>query len=400
MKNWTLTVFLLLAGSTLALAQQNSEFRQGYFITTSGERVEGRIDIARWPSVPAKVSYRKDKETAQIDREEIAEITIPGRYRHLRMTVQMDRSTANPDQLDDDKELEYEEENLLLEVLVDGAAKLYYYKQSQYLERMFYQVGDQPVEQLIYKLYRKENGDLGANMGFKQQLWDKLKCEDIKLAEIGDLRYEYQEITYFFRKYNNCQPASLQAAGFDENARKRSVYLSVTAGPYFGSFSYSRSGVNGTTNLGSTTGVSFGLDLEYVISARNSKWSVFAAPYLHNVKEEYTDGSFEVELDLKAVKVPLGLRYNALKEGRPVWFADAALVFSMDGVSTLSFLGGGDRRVNSATTWALGAGGSITNRLYARAQFAFPALVDSESQATASVYYQHLLLSVGYRLLN
>lgn len=389
------TVLLLLLITTLTTTAQNTtEFRTGYIVTKAGDSIDCKINAIRWPNIPSRVDYRVGGDQFSIQRDAIAEIVITNRYKHVRHLVDMDRSTTAMDALDDNKELNLEKANLLLEVLVEGPATLYFYRKTN-MNRLFFSVDDDPVKQLIYKLYRKENGDLGANLGYKQQLWEELKCEDLSLTAIGELEYDHREITTFFRKYNDCKSSVRE--GFDRDARTRVLFASVIAGPHFGNFHFQSAFTPGRTALGNVSGVSFGLDLEYVFGTRNSSWSAYATPMYHSSSASYQTADVEVELNYNMLKLPIGFRYSVLQSGNPKGHIDLGLVFSIEGGASLTLVNEPEEPIDVTTGLGVGAGINITKRLYARTQYIAPTKVQ-KLRDEPEIYYGYIFVGLAYRL--
>ncbi|MEL7426126.1 MAG: hypothetical protein AAFN81_24250 [Bacteroidota bacterium] len=388
------TTLFALALVIVCSAQSTTDFRAGYIISDNGDTIVCKIDAIRWPSIPNMVNYRLNGELFSIQRSDITEIGIDKRYKHVRHQVEIDRSSTDLDNLETDKYLEFEPASLLLEVLVEGPAVLYYYRRGD-LKRLFFQVEGSPVEQLLYKLYRKEDGELGANLGYKQQLWEALRCDGLTLTEIGELEYDYREITGFFRKYNDC--TSSDRAGFDQNARTKVLFASLIAGPHFGNFQYESAITAGRSTLGSAGGYSIGLDLEYVFGTRNSNWSAYFTPTYHSTTTNLKEGEVDVDLNLKMLKVPVGFRYNILQEGISKGHFDLGVVLSVEGDASLTLDPEPEEAVDVASAWAIGAGINFTKRIYARVQYVGPYTVQ-RTRTDPEIFHSFLFAGLAYRL--
>ncbi|MEL7425763.1 MAG: hypothetical protein AAFN81_22420 [Bacteroidota bacterium] len=321
------SLLVVLFGILSLSAQADKQFKRGYFITTTGERIDCYINASSWPNIPSQISYRQTHVSHTVDRQDIAEIVINEQYKHVRATVMMDRSTSQMDRLGYDKEVNLEEANLLLQVLVDGPAVLYEYREFD-LNRLFYKVAEQEIKQLIYKLYLKEGDLLGENMTYKEQLWNDLKCEKITLEEIGSLDYSRRPMTKFFRKYNACAGGTEFSEGPDRSTGK--VYGKAFIGPAFGGFRYRSPDVARAQDLGSATGFNVGLDFEYFFAGPRSGMSVFLAPYYQVISGGFGDDFTDVQADFGMIKVPFGVRYNSFKEGNPRFYVDLSFVFTQD----------------------------------------------------------------------
>ncbi|MGW9686270.1 hypothetical protein [Flagellimonas sp. 2504JD1-5] len=217
--NIKLTALLLIAMTTIAHSQ--IEFEKGYIVNNSGERIECYIKNAGWSYAPKKIAYKltKDSEKNIGTIESIKEFSVPGEFKYSRQKVAIDRSSNSIIHLSYDKNPEFVEETLFLEVLVDGRATLFYYHEN-YFTRFFYKKGDGVIEQLVYKPYRtstritnenkyvrkilKNNRGLAENNWFRQQLWNALYCESFTKKRFEKLRYQTKPLVSLFNDFNKC----------------------------------------------------------------------------------------------------------------------------------------------------------------------------------------------------
>jgi hypothetical protein len=50
------------------------------------------------------------------------------------------------------------------------------------LIRYFYNKEDSDIEQLVFKRYKNAKDEIATNDGFRQQLWNTLKCPSFKVS--------------------------------------------------------------------------------------------------------------------------------------------------------------------------------------------------------------------------
>jgi len=87
-----------------------------------------------------------------ISFEEILEFGIEGASKFIRRSVLIDKSS---DHLSLEKAPSFELETLMLKVLVEGKASLYYYTQGSF-QRFFFANNGSEIQQLVYKKYKKQ----------------------------------------------------------------------------------------------------------------------------------------------------------------------------------------------------------------------------------------------------
>lgn len=129
-------------------------FEKGYIINSANQKKECFIKNVDWRNsatyVEIKYSINGDIET--ISFEEILEFGIDGASKFIRRSVLIDKSS---DHLSLEKAPSFELETLMLKVLVEGKASLYYYTQGSF-QRFFFANNGSEIQQLVYKKYKKQ----------------------------------------------------------------------------------------------------------------------------------------------------------------------------------------------------------------------------------------------------
>jgi len=148
-----------------------------------------------------KISEDTDLSVKSI--KTVKEFGINGVSKYIRAKVKIDRSSKNIDELSRERSPVFNEEEIFLRVLVQGKANLYEYLENN-IKRYFYNKENTTINQLIFKKYRINAGKIATNYGFRQQLWNNLKCKSIRRDKIEKLDYSKNKLTALFVEYNEC----------------------------------------------------------------------------------------------------------------------------------------------------------------------------------------------------
>ena len=177
---------VLIFGLLLAINgfSQNT-FVKGYFIKNSNEKIDCLIKNDDWLDNPTEFKYKlnenSEKQTLTINS--VKEFGVLNKSKYVRHSVDIDRSSKIPDELDNNKNPIFKNEQLFLKVLIEGKANLYYYE-DQGLVRFFFNKNLAEVKQLIFKHYLIDAQNWSINKEFRRQLWNTLKCESISMNSL------------------------------------------------------------------------------------------------------------------------------------------------------------------------------------------------------------------------
>ena len=206
LQNMKKILFILFFISfSLSLSAQRF-FETGYFIDNDGKRNDCLIQNEQWLLNPISFSYKmKEGENGKtLALNDVQEFGVEAQYKFVRATVKVEQTSDNLNLLNKNSELNFKEETIFLNHLIEGAAHLYVYVTKDFT-RYFYQVNDKNIEQLTWKQYRDENNKHTVNRTFRKELWENLKCEDITINNVSGLNYKKDELIDFFIKYNSCK---------------------------------------------------------------------------------------------------------------------------------------------------------------------------------------------------
>jgi len=132
-------------------------FEKGYIINSANQKKECFIKNVDWRNSPTyvEIKYSMNGDIETISFEEILEFGIDGASKFIRRSVLFDKSSDHLDHLSLEKAPSFELETLMLKVLVEGKASLYYYTQGSF-QRFFFANNGSEIQQLVYKKYKKQ----------------------------------------------------------------------------------------------------------------------------------------------------------------------------------------------------------------------------------------------------
>ncbi|UCA59617.1 PorT family protein [Chryseobacterium rhizoplanae] len=341
------------------------KFEKGYFINNSGEKKEVLIKNMGWKNNPLSFEYKTDDspEIKKGDINSVKEFSIDGEDKYIRTTVMIDRSSTNLNSLSYNKAPDLKSETVFLKYIIEGKAELFYYEDSD-LRKFFYRIDKSEPEQLIYKRYYIDEGNLGYNEDYKKQIAEHLKCEAAGL-QLQNINYSINDLKKVFNQYNQC--SGQQFTDHTNSDSKKSIFhLNIRPGINFSSFEtthhYNFESVN--TDFGPYTSFRLGLELEYILPFNKNKWAIFIEPtyqYYKSSKDitENEGSLFEYKyndkIDYKSLEIPLGIRHYLFLNDRSKIFLNAAYAIGVNLNSSLKF-NREELEVASAYNFVFGAG--------------------------------------------
>lgn len=404
-KNYIALCILLVTTSGL-FAQ--IKFEKGYFISTNNQKTDCYIKNVDWINNPVDFEYKLTLEGASKTGRisSIKEFSVPTIFKYQKHTVQVDMSENDLAKLSYDKNPEWEEKTVFLNVLVEGKATLYHYKDSD-VSRFFFKKEAADISQLIFKSFITEDGDVAENNQFRQKLYTELQCKSISRNRVSKLRCIKNDLTPFFIDYNTCKNNDFEAykqvtkgklsirAEIGVNSQK----TVLKTGSLYG-FS-TESGLDSEQKWSPRIGV----DVEYVLPFNKSKWAAFIAPYYQSYKgtgslTSQTTGivrSYEVEYS--SIQVPLGVRHYMFLNDTSKLFLNAGIVFDFPLSNKLSgILAIKDDTFRTSFGGIVGLGYSYNNTYFLEMRLTSPReLLEKSSQTTLKLNQASIIL--GYRFL-
>lgn len=410
-KSILLFVFSFL--SFVAYAQD--KFEKGYFIDNDGNKTTCFIQNTLWKNNPKKFTYKLDEnsnsQTGTLDQ--VQEFAITGILKYKRFTVQIDRAYNGTSLARLSKVIEptFTEETLFLKTLVDGAASLYSYEESN-LNRFFYQVDEQTVEQLIYKKYLKSGTKVGQNTAYIHQLWENVKCQEVAFSDLQNLAYRKDDLVSYFTNYNTCKKADFTTYS-DQQIGQGELRLAVKPGLIFSSLA-----IEGNSGLATSRDVDFGnklnfrlgVELEYRLPYKNKQVAIFLEPTYQSFSGEKVialdprdvlNPSTNVTIDYTAIEVPLGIRYYFNLKGRSKLFLDGAFVSSFVTKGTIAYEANDDFNLEAAfsTNLAFGVGYNYNDQFSIEARYGLNRDILTQHAGWRSEY-NTVSIILGYTFLS
>lgn len=329
MKHFFITLFL--CSFTLLSAQ--TKFEKGYYISINGTRTDGFIKNNDWKNNPSKIEFKNslDAESIEISTIEISEFEIENITKFKRFNVNIEKSSVNTGQISTNSRIpQFKNENVLLKVLIEGKASLFYYYDNG-IEKFFFTTDKKDIEQLIFLSYLADADDMKAmkekgiddvipystvlyDRTYRKQLNQYVNCNNSRDA-ISKLTFSKSTLEKFFKEYNECEKSEFKK--YDQNNKSTFKLRASLIGNFnssdlnkFNSSAYS-------TNFGSTLSFAFGFEAEVILPFNNNKWSVIIEPSYNSYKDSetlYNQWSLsinkqEVEIKYNYIQIPIGIRH-------------------------------------------------------------------------------------------
>lgn len=316
-------VTILLIITSIALNAQ-IQFEQGYFINNAGERVDVWIKNAEWQYNPIQFQYRFSESSAiqTLEKDSITEIGIGRIAKWVKVKVSIDRSGDNLKHLSTKLQAEWNEEILLLRVLVEGKANLFLYRDRN-ITRFFFSIDSNPIEQLLYKKYFTSSVEANENKFYLMQLQQNINCEGVENVEV---EYSSKELIRYFKKYNDCKNEAtyvyIYEKGIDFN-------LKVATG-----LNYSRLSIynvigftNVEINFKNKLNFRFGMEMEFILPFNKGKWGIVVEPTYRSYNSEIAQGTITSSVVYNSIEIPIGLRHYFFIDDYSKLFLNLTYIF-------------------------------------------------------------------------
>ncbi|GAA4289578.1 tRNA modification GTPase [Aestuariibaculum suncheonense] len=306
-------------------------FEEGYFIKDSGQKTECLIKNNDWKSNPREFQYRlvDSDKTNSISIRELKEFGVYNTSKYIKSEVNIDKSTDDTNKLTDNKEPEFEINEVFLRVLVEGKISLYEYTNGN-SQRFFYGSENKEIQPLVYKRYKLSSNKVTTNSSYKKQLWDALRCDGKPLDGVQDVSYNRKELVDLFKKYNACVNS-----GYIEFYKKRNkVTTSLNI----------RSGINSTAleiyraaqsfknvDFGTKLSLRLGAEVEFLLPFNANKWAVISeiAYFKYSGDEELDTAARGAKIDFNSIEIPIGVRHYFYLSNNSSLFLNASIIFNL-----------------------------------------------------------------------
>lgn len=377
-------------------------FEKGYYINNSDQKIECLIKNMGWKNNPTAFRFMLAENTEQqeITIKSVKEFAIYSESKYVRFNVNIDKSSRNPAEFSKTKLPEYQEEELFLKVLTEGDANLYLYEDSNFTA-YFYTKDNSIVQQLINKYYMMEGIEAGKNENYKIQLWNDLKCENISINDVNNLRYFKNEMIDFFFKYNNCNNPEL--AKTKEKKKNDSFNLNLRPGINSSSLSVIRNTADyvsktEVTDFGNDVTFRLGIEAEFIMPFNKNKWALIIEPTYQYYKAEKSLQYKEIVIDYQSIELPVGIRHYFFLKNNSKIFINGSFIFDYTN-STIEYLNSkpGGFKMDSKINLGFGIGYKYHNKYSIELRNTSPRNLFNGSNDMVSKY-KTLSLIFGYTL--
>lgn len=366
-------IIFLLTLSTFLTYAQNDDFKEGVIINENGEEITCYIQDSKWLEHPDKVYY---KLTLEGDLKEAnvlntRGVVIENVIKLVRATIAVDMSSDNLASLDDNKQPIWKTKTVFLKTLVEGEANLL----SLFIEgrrRYFFNLRDEPIEQLVYKRYKSSSTTINENNYYKQRLLALLQCDELKNNNFSGLKYSASSLSRLFVKYNNCKGNLIN----DYNAlryEKGRLKVKARVGANFSEMSITSKQTSSlNANFDNKTDLHLGAEFELQLPFKKSKnWSLVFAPNYRNYEDTTTietsssnSPTQDVTIDYSSIQIPIGIRhyFNLTKDFN--LFIEGAYYLDWTTNLSIKYTVSGDKSDTNTISSSVGAGLGINYKRF------------------------------------
>lgn len=346
-------LFFLLGLSFNAYSQV--VFEEGYFINNANEKIECLIKNIDWYNNPTGFIYKlsENNRGQEISISNIKEFSVGGNVKYVRAKVDIDRSSDELSKLSSSRAPSFKQEVLFLRELLSGNASLYAYQDGR-LKRFFFKTDQQEkIIQLVFKSYKNKKGYVVNNVGYRQQLFNELKCNKITLHTVENLEYRIKDLTNFFIKYNECLGVDFERV--EKKKRKDLFNLTPRLGINSGALTIDResSFASQRTYIGYDREQSLrvGIETEFVLGFNKNKWAIIIEPTYEYYKTEIEVGVQKSKVDYTYFKLPAGVRHYMFLNNQSKIFVNAgfSLNFPINKEIEVSL----NREFDAARSWEI-----------------------------------------------
>ncbi len=367
MKKTILTILFAII-SIYSYAQIS--FEEGYYIDNSGKKTVCYIKNLDWKNNPEDFLYKLtlDSEVAKKTINTTKEFKIGAALKYERHTVKIDQSSKDVKRLSTVREPDFVEKTVFLKSVVEGKASLFLYESNKQ-RRYFFSIDKGQVEPLIYKIYTIEDDQIAKNEKYKQQLWQKVRYENVAMSAIERVRYRRKDLAKYFNTFNSYH-TDTPTLDYTKKEDRKSFTIGLEAGAQFSSFSIKNLMDRGDIDFDSNTSFRFGVEAAFILPFNNDKWSIVLEPAYQYFNAEKRDvvifrsetldaeRTTDVEVEYQSIEVPLGIRHTFRLSKNSKLFVTGSFVIDLNfsseirarGISALT----GD--ISTDDNWMFGIG--------------------------------------------
>ncbi|WP_235294612.1 hypothetical protein [Portibacter lacus] len=379
-------------------------FKQGYYVNTTGEKVEGLISNSDWSDHPSVFYFKSSPESLNVELgiNDAIEYGIEGQSKFQKHIVDIDRSLSSRVGMSNKRNPIFEKDTLFLSVVIEGSISLLKYESNQYFRYFYKETGKAPI-QLIYKKYYKSSDQIGQNKEFQQQIKNLSVNGSMSDSEMGRIQYNERSLFRIFKELNEKNQTDYITFGEDKVNQKIQFYavggtrylnneIKEFANYYSGSVPYE------FTFL-------MGLESELILPFKNNRWSLYFGSYFHRYsgeKEiEYSSRIIPksvgtMNISYNTIELNFGVRNRVFINSRPVFYIFPAISLNFPINGTISFPEDNTYKINTCFNYNIGMGYNPTSKI--TIELSFSTLKDFLHKTEYQTEQQGIGLLVKYNL--
>lgn len=319
------------------------QFEKGYYIDNFNKKIDCQIRNVDWRDNPTEFEYRlsASDETQKAPIKLVKEFGIDNRSKYVRKTIDIDRSSDDINKLSNNVNSIFKKEELFLRVLLQGKTTLFEYIDGN-LRRYFYEDEELNTEQLIFKRYKSVENGIQRNNGFREQLWDNVKCSNVKISDLQSIEYKKSDLVNFFLEQAQCNDNEVV---YKEQKQKRDLF-NLTLRPRLNSSSllYKNSDKDRVFDFGNKTTFAFGIEAEFILPFNKNEWSILIEPIFQHFKsrdlfevDNVIGGEMLVTVNYRSVEIPITLRRYFFLNKNSKLFLNASFIIDSNSQSYIEF---------------------------------------------------------------
>lgn len=354
MKN-QLTVILITILNTYCYSQIS--FEKGYFINNAEQKTECLIKNIDWKNNPTEFEYKLSENTEQnkLTIKLVKEFGVYNYSKHIRSTVNIDRSSESLDDLSTNRNPVFIKEELFLKVLVEGQSNLYQYEDGNLVRYFYSKDNSDNIEQLIFKSYILSGNLISENNGFKQQLLNELNCQHIKPKDIKNISYKKNDLVNLFIQFNQCNHSEI--VNFDEKQKKDLFNLTLRLGLNSSSLSIQNAISNSRdAEFGNKLALRLGIEAEFILPFNKNKWAIIIEPTYQYFKSEKELSTSNIKSDYTSIELPIGIRHYFFLNNNSKLFINASYIRDITSNSKIFYDTGAELEITKSSNLGFGVG--------------------------------------------
>ncbi len=257
-------------------APAQSNFVEGYVVTTTGDTLKGYIDNQDWARTPSRVDFRRSAgEAAQpYDPHQAASFYIqPTGELFEAKKVSMDKSPTQLSKMIPNAPPVVVQDTVFLKTLTRGKVSLYYYRDEAFKTHYYLQKEAQP-EELVLKRGMNDQRELVVTERYRGLLAYYLgDCPSLQ-KQIAAAPFKGAAFFRLVSDYYQCTGSRPEYVEGVERMEKIKLEVGITGGITTSGMRI-KGGYYGQMNFGSTTFPAAGVSFNLVMPRNLSKWSFY-----------------------------------------------------------------------------------------------------------------------------